>query len=545
MTGSGGSSNVGKRALGVDALATATLQWFRDYAAQGIFTTDTDLRVRTWNRWLVAATGLAEDEVLDRQLFEIFPTFVDRGFDQFYAEALSGQVKVLSHTLHRYIVPAPLRGDDRPGHMPQSGRIAPLVGESGIVGTITVIEDVSERVASERELRARIASSEMARANAETASRVKDEFLATLSHEIRTPLNAVLGWTRILKSRDMDPATIRRAVEVIDRNASAQLTLISDMLDMARIAAGKLRMEVGPLDLAAVAVSAIDVIRPAADAKGVRLVTDLSPHVPPVSGDADRLLQVTWNLLSNAVKFTEAGGSITVGLRAEGGKVQLTIADTGQGIDPEFLPHVFERFKQADPSAARRHGGLGLGLALVRELVELHGGIVRATSKGRGHGSTFTVQLPARVEVECDMPVSARPRPAANLEGMRVLVVEDEADAREIVMRSVADSGAAVTAVASAAEALAWLRQQSDANLPHVVVADIGMPGCDGFTFLRELRKLPAESGGNVPAIAVTAYVTTEDRRKAMQAGFEAHVAKPFAPVTLVAAIARVVGSRT
>jgi PAS domain S-box-containing protein len=536
---------VGNPAPDADALAAATLQWFRDYGAHGIFTTDTDLRLRSWNRWLAGATGLSEEDVLGRELFELLPAFVDRGFDQFYAEALSGHVKILSHTLHRYIVPTPGRTDERGGHVPQSGRIAPLLRDDRVIGTITIVEDVSERVASERELRARIAASEKARSNAEAASRVKDEFLATLSHEIRTPLNAVLGWTRILKSRDMDPATVKRAVEVIDRNASAQLTLISDMLDMARISAGKLRMEVGPLDLAAVALSAIDVIRPAADAKGVRLVTDLSRDVAPVTGDADRLLQVIWNLLSNAVKFTDAGGSISIRLRAEGGNLRLMITDTGQGIDSDFLPHVFERFKQADPSAARRHGGLGLGLALVRELVELHGGTVQAESEGRGHGSTFTVQLPARVEAEAEeQGALPMPGPSADLEGLRVLVVEDEPDAREIVVHSVADVGATVTAVASASEALAWLRQQSGATLPHVIVADIGMPGSDGFTFLHELRKLPRERGGAVPAIAVTAYATSEDRRKVLQAGFEAHVAKPFAPVTLASAIARVIGSR-
>jgi CheY-like chemotaxis protein len=273
-------------------------------------------------------------------------------------------------------------------------------------------------------------------------------------------------------------------------------------------------------------------------------VTDLSAHVPTVTGDADRLLQVTWNLLSNAVKFTDAGGTITVSLTAEGNKVQLMIADTGQGIDPEFLPHVFERFKQADPSAARRHGGLGLGLALVRELVELHGGTVRAMSDGRGRGSTFMVQLPARAESEPERSHAPGLDRAADLGGLRVLVVEDEPDGREIVVRSIADFGATVTALASASEALAWLRTQSSSDLPHVIIADIGMPEADGFTFLHEVRKLPPDRGGVVPVIAVTAYVTSEDRRKAMQAGFEAHVGKPFSPITLVSAIARVVGSR-
>src|SRR4051812_45313830 len=296
-------------AAAADMLAKATLHWFRDHAAQGIFVTDTALRMESWNEWLVAATGLAPTDGIGQPLFEVFPSFVERGFDQYYAEALGGQIKILSHPLHRFLLPVQ-RADGQ--QMPQSGRIAPLILDGVIVGTITVIEEVTERVAAERELRARIAAAEKARATAESASRVKDEFLATLSHEIRTPLNAVLGWTRILRSRQPDAATVQRAVEVIDRNASAQLTLISDMLDMARIATGKIRLDVAEVDLAVIALSAVDVVRPAADAKGVRLITDIAPQVPTVSGDADRLLQVAWNLLSNAVKFTDGGGSVTV-----------------------------------------------------------------------------------------------------------------------------------------------------------------------------------------------------------------------------------------
>src|SRR3954462_3389461 len=438
-----------------DTLGKATLQWFRDHAAQGMFVTDATLRVESWNEWLTEATGLMASDVIGQPLFELFPSFVERGFDQYYAEALNGRIKILSHSLHRFVLPVQrVEGQQ----MPQSGRIAPLLDDGAIVGTITLIEDVTERVATERELRARIAAAEAARATAEAASGVKDEFLATLSHEIRTPLNAVLGWTRILRSREPDQATLRRAIEVIDRNASAQLTLISDMLDMARIATGKVRLDVGAVNMAAIALSAIDVVRPAADAKGVRLITDLAPQVPTISGDADRLLQVAWNLLSNAVKFTESGGSVTVQLAATNGKVRLSVSDTGQGIAPEFLPQVFERFKQADPSSARRHGGVGLGLALVRELVELHGGAVAVESAGAGLGSTFSVMFPPRATTP---KAIAEATPAldadASLVGVSVLIVEDDPDAREIVTRAVMDAGAAATAVASAPEALAIL----------------------------------------------------------------------------------------
>ena len=365
-----------------DAMGAALLQWLQDHGDRGVFTTDSALRVQNWNQWLTNSTGLAAREVMGQPLFEVFPALVERGFDQYYAEALSGQVKVLSHSLHRFILPT-THGRTR-DQMPQRGQIGPLFEGMRVVGTVTIVEDVTERVASERELRARIATAEKARAIAEAASRVKDEFLATLSHEIRTPLNAVLGWTRILRSRDFDRKTVERAVEVIDRNASAQLTLISDMLDMARIATGKVRLDISDVDLCAIALAAIDVVRPAADAKGVKLITELDPRIPAIAGDHDRLLQVVWNLLSNAVKFTDAGGRVTITVNARGGIVRLSVSDTGHGIAPEFLSQVFERFKQADPSSSRRHGGLGLGLALVRELVELHGGDSGAGDKEAG-----------------------------------------------------------------------------------------------------------------------------------------------------------------
>jgi PAS domain S-box-containing protein len=526
-----------------DILAKATLRWFRDHAAHGIFVTDAALRVQSWNEWLVEATGITAGEVMGQPLFDVFPSFVERGFDQYFAEALNGHVKILSHSLHRFILPVD-RVSGQP--MPQSGRIAPLMADGLVVGTITLVEDVTERVATERELRARIAAAEKARATAEAASRVKDEFLATLSHEIRTPLNAVLGWTRILRAREPDQATVRRAVDVIDRNASAQLTLISDMLDMARIASGKVRLDVAEVDMAGIALSAIDVVRPAADAKSVRLVTDIAPQVPPVSGDPDRLLQVAWNLLSNAVKFTDAGGSVTVRLNLEGGRVCLSVADTGQGIDPEFLPHVFERFKQADPSSARRHGGLGLGLALVRELVELHGGNVSVDSAGIGLGAKFSVTLPPRSVAMAVGPREAMPGVdrVASLAGVHVLVVEDDADAREIVARTVTDAGAQVTAASSAPEAMAFLSGVEPAAWPDVIVTDIGLPDTDGYALLEDVRQLAPERGSRIPVIAVTAYATASERRKALERGFDAHLAKPFAPLTLVSTIARSVARK-
>jgi signal transduction histidine kinase/ActR/RegA family two-component response regulator len=518
-----------------DALADAMLEWFEQNTTQGILVTDASLIVRGWNNWLVNATGLSREVVIGRPLFEVLPSLVERGFDQYYADALVGQVKVLSHSLHRFVVPTTDVPTRLGMQMAQTGRIAPLVDASGVVGTITVLDDVSERVASEALLRERITT-------AESASRVKDEFLATLSHEIRTPLNAVLGWTRILRSRpDVDPSTLQRAIDVIDRNATAQLTLVSDMLDVARISSGKVRLEMSDVELGAVAIAAIDAVRPAADAKGVRLITDLAPQLPAMVGDADRVLQVIWNLLSNAVKFTDAGGQVTLSLALEGKMLLLTVTDTGQGIDAAFLPHVFERFKQADPSSSRRHGGLGLGLALVKELVQLHGGTVTVSSGGSGTGTTFKVRLPIRGK---DTTTSRRrvladvvPSRGA-LAGLRVLVVEDDPYAIEILLRAITEEGGTGLSAMSAAEALAVLHE-TEHGLPHVIVSDIGMPGRDGYGLLQSVRELPPELGGSIPVIAVTAYATPEDRTKALRAGFAVHVGKPVRSDALIAAIRR------
>lgn len=528
--------------LDPEALAGITLQWFNDHAAEGIFTTDTALRILSWNRWLHTATGVDPETAVGRLLFDVVPSLRERGFESFYHEALTGEIKILSHALHRFIVPSVRSGAGE--QMPQSGRVAPLIDRGQVVGSITVIVDVSERIAAERALRAQIASAEQARATAEQASRVKDEFLATLSHEIRTPLNAVLGWTRILRSREPDRAMVARAVEVIERNASAQLTLISDMLDMARITAGKERLEVVDVDIVATILAAVDVVRPAAEAKGISMVTDLASEAPLVRGDSDRLLQVFWNLLSNALKFTEGGGTITTRLAVGPNKVRVSIADTGEGIAADFIPQIFQRFKQADPSAARRHGGLGLGLALVREIVQMHGGSVDVHSAGLQTGTTFTVTLPVRSAV---VPVGAddarrRQESQLLLGGIHILVLEDDPDAREIVSTAITDAGASVIAVSSVPEALGMLRDPH-AGRPQAVVADIGLPGADGYTFISELRRMSPEHGGNLPVIAVTAYATGEDRRNALRAGFYAHLAKPFVPARLIETIARAVAA--
>jgi PAS domain S-box-containing protein len=523
----------------MDAFAEGTLRWFQDHVAQGLFTTDRDLLIRTWNRWMVVTTGLEATTVIGQPLFDIIPSLVERGLDTHFREALGGQAKVLSHALHRHLVPCE-RPDGSP--MLQSARIAPLMHDNDVVGTITLIEDVSERVMSERRLRAEIAAADEARMEAEAASRAKDEFLATLSHEIRTPLSAVLGWIHLLKVREPDAATVKRAVEVIERNARSQLTLISDMLDMARISSGKMRLELTDVNLTTVVSGAVDAVRPAADAKNIRLVADLPPGTVLVSGDGDRLLQVTWNILSNAVKFTGDGGMVVVSMRTDHTGTHLTVADTGQGIEAKFLSQVFDRFKQQDTTSARRSGGLGLGLALVKDLVAMHGGSVTADSPGPGLGSTFAVHLPNRIQTNQSVALRAPVKPAdSTLDGVHVLIVEDDPDAREIAERSIVDAGGTAVAVGNAMEALATLA--SGAGRPDAMISDIGLPGTDGYSLLDAIRGLPNERGA-MPAIAVTAYASAADARRAIQHGFAAHIPKPYTPSALAAAVREAIDRR-
>jgi signal transduction histidine kinase/ActR/RegA family two-component response regulator len=377
---------------------------------------------------------------------------------------------------------------------------------------------------------------------AEQANRIKDEFLATLSHELRTPMNAIVGWTSLLAAGDLDAPTTARAVASIDRNAKAQVRLIEDILDVSRIVSGKLRLKVQPVDLPAVAEAAVDALRHAAEARGVRLQMVLDSGAGPVFGDPDRLQQVVWNLLSNAIKFTPRGGRVFVQLWKPNSHVELVVRDTGLGIKPEFLPHVFERFRQADSSSTRAHGGLGLGLAIVRHLVELHGGTVEAISDGEGKGATFSVKLPlgpVRVEEE-DVEPSAAPasgrtaREADDLAGVRVLVVEDDQESRELLESMLGRLGAEVEAAASADEAMDSLQRRT----PDVLISDIEMPGENGYSLIRRIRSLPRERGGAVPAAALTAYARTEDRVAALTAGFQLHLSKPVASAELAAVVA-------
>ena len=379
------------------------------------------------------------------------------------------------------------------------------------------------------------------------ASAMKDEFLATLSHELRTPLNAILGWSQMLRVPTMSEADRHQGLEVIERNTRAQARLIDDLLDMSRITSGKLRLEIQPVMPAAVVEGALETVRAAAEARGIRLTSALDPTVGPVVGDPHRLQQVVWNLLSNAIKFTGRNGRVQVRVARVDSHVEITVADTGSGIAAEFLPHVFDRFRQADASSTRGAGGLGLGLAIVKQLVELHGGAVRAASPGTGGGATFSVELPLMAihgePSEERLPPVPRRFPSVefkqlDLRGVKVVVVDDEVDARDLIARVLGECHAEVSAAGTAAEALAVI----EAERPHVLVSDVGMPGVDGYQLLRLVRELGHARGGGVPAIALTALARTEDRTRALHAGFLVHVAKPVEPAELVAAVAAVMG---
>ena len=382
---------------------------------------------------------------------------------------------------------------------------------------------------------------------AEEATRAKDEFLAVVSHELRTPLTAMLGWARMLQTGKLDERTAVRALDAIERNAESQNQLIGDLLDFSRIISGKIRLDVGVVELASVVEAAIDVVSPSADAKGIRLQTVLDPKAGPVSGDRERLQQVMWNLLSNAVKFTPRGGRVQVRLERVNSSVELTVSDTGQGISAEFLPYVFDRFRQADNTTTRRQSGLGLGMAITRHLVELHGGTIRAESPGEGQGSSFILRLPVMIvhNAEHFSKVTAErrqsqgeshspPTELARLDGVHVLVVDDEQDARELLVTILTQSGAFVTAASGVADALDKLKLVK----PDLLVSDIEMANEDGYSLIRKVRTLEEGLGKRIPAIALTAHARSSDRLRALSEGFQMHIPKPVEPAELVLTIA-------
>jgi CheY-like chemotaxis protein len=383
-----------------------------------------------------------------------------------------------------------------------------------------------------------------ARAAAERAARLKDEFLANLSHELRTPINAILGWAQLIKPGESTNEDLAEALEVIQRNARLQAHLIDDLLDMSRVVSGKMRLDVQRVDLTEVIDAALESVRPAADAKEIRIEQIIDPLCGPVTGDPARLHQIVWNILSNALKFTDRGGKVQIVLERSNSHLDLSVSDDGQGISPQFLPHVFDRLSQEESSPRWKYGGLGLGLAIVKSLTELHGGTVRVKSAGVGQGATFIVSLPVSIlhanadskgrhhpEAERDLS----PPYAPHLDGVRVLVLDDDADAMELVKRVLQNCKAQVTTAASGAEALALLQEERF----DVMLADIGMPVMDGYELVKRVRALDAEHGRDMPVVALTALARSEDRRRAMLAGFDLHMAKPAEPAELVAVVGR------
>jgi PAS domain S-box-containing protein len=413
-------------------------------------------------------------------------------------------------------------------------RAVPFLNPDGSVREwFGVTFDISASKALEEERLLLLERERTAREQAETANRTKDEFLATVSHELRNPLNAILGWAKLLMQRGLPP-DVQRHLETIERNARAQARLIEDVLDISRIISGKLSLDIGDASVAQAVADAVEAVRPLARAKNVTVVTEVEPGIE-VRADQLRLQQVISNLLSNAVKFTPNGGNVSVEARRSGGRLRIKVEDSGEGIDPALLSAIFEPFRQGDASTTRRHGGLGLGLAIVRELVQAHGGSVQATSDGKGKGATFVVELPTRPSHRPPVNASAAAKPLPRLEGTRVLVVDDEPDAVEIVTELLGSAGAVVVGASSAAEVL---RRLPD-FLPEVLVSDIGMPGMDGYELIRSVRALEAGKGGQTPALALTAYTRREDVERSLSAGFQAHLGKPVDAEKLVLTIAR------
>jgi PAS domain S-box-containing protein len=519
-----------------EGLRTSEIRYRRlfEAARDGILILNaTTLKITDVNPFMTELLGYSRDEFLGKELWEI-GLFSDKRASQDAFREL--QVKGY------------LRYEDLPLQTTKGQRreveFVSNVYEEDTKQVIQCnIRDITDRKRGEEERGLLLESAQMAHAEADTANDIKDEFLATLSHELRTPLTSILGWAELLSTGNLDAVASKRAVEIIGRNARAQRELIDDLLDISRIITGKLRLDVRPVELAPMIAGVVDGVRAAADARSIHIQTVLDSRISATSGDPDRLQQIIWNLLTNAIKFTPKGGHVQVRLERIASYVEITVSDSGQGIDPKLLPYVFDRFRQSDSSSTRRHGGLGLGLSIVRQLVELHGGTVTAESLGAGEGTTFKVILPLMsVHHELGGVEVTRP-PIGNsplsdsqplLDDLRVLVVDDEPDARELVAVVLKQRGAEVVAVESASEALEELeRQRFD-----VLVSDIGMPLMDGYALIEKVRRLPAKRGGRIPAAALTAYAGVEDRMRALKAGYQMHIPKPVEPAELTTVVA-------
>lgn len=507
-------------------------------ASEGIWIIDGKGRTTFVNARLAEMFGYTPDEMLSREPYDFIFEEDRRAARERFRSRMSGVSRPLDF---RY-----RRKDGSELWATVSTSI--LSGARGeFVGLLALLTDNTERKRAEAERAELLEREQRSREVAETASRIKDEFLATLSHELRTPLNAIIGWTEILAKAQVEPSVVSHATEVIYRNARAQAQLVEDMLDVSRIISGKFQLDVRHVELVQIVDATIDVVRPMAEARHIRIEKEFDFPAGKISGDSTRLQQVMWNLLSNAIKFTPEGGEVRVRVAKVDSQAEITVADTGQGISAEFLPYVFERFRQADSSYTRKHSGLGLGLAIVRHLVELHGGTVSAYSEGEGQGSTFTVRIPLAVAnagtkpaegaLQIGGPAAAEGR-LSPLKGLRVLIVDDHRDTREMLAVVLKMNEAQVKAAASADEALEALKTWR----PDVLVSDIGMPDEDGYSLIRKIRNLGLEEVAHVPAIALTGYAGAEEGGQALSAGFQVHLPKPVEPSSLVNTIAHLCG---
>jgi len=503
---------------------------------------DSDFRVSRWSESAERLFGWKADDVIGKHVNEWQFVFAD-------------DVDAVALVTNRQREGVEVQGVQRNRNYTRAGSVifcewynSVLRDDRGrLVSVLSLVLDVTARERAEEERAALFIRERDARQHAEEADRLKDEFLATLSHELRTPLTSILGWASMIRNGEVEGSNASRAIETIERNARSQARLIDDLLDVSRIITGNLRLDLHPLNLAPIVEAAIDALRPTADVKGIQLKTEQLSAECLVKGDPNRLRQVIWNLLSNAIKFTQRGGVVMIDLRCVNGTVHLRVADSGEGISPEFLPYVFDRFRQAEGSISRKQGGLGLGLAVVRHLVELHGGSIGAESAGLSQGSVFTVELPlaeerrdpARAE-ERRREVERRhsKRGSVRLDGVHVLLVEDDDDSRKLLGTILKRYGARVTSTKSAAEALSVF----SSDRPDLLISDIGMPDQDGYEFIQKLRALPPELGGQTPAIALTGYASRKDRERALAAGYHQHIAKPIEQSEMITAIAALVG---
>jgi len=512
--------------------AIARLAAIVNSADDAIVSKTLDGVITSWNRAAQAMFGWTAAEAVGQRITLIIPRERWPEQDEVLARVCKGE------SIDHFDTVRVRKSGER---IDVSLTVSPVKDARGrIIGASKIARDVSDRKRAEAERTKLLQTVQQAREEAEELNRSKDQFLAVLSHELRTPLNAIFGWARMLQSAAMDEATSQRAIDAILRNATAQVQLVEDLLDVSRIITGKMRLDVQWLDLKSVIESALDAVQPAASAKGLKIETVLDPNAGPVVGAADRLRQVVWNLLMNAIKFTPRDGRVQVHLRKLKSHVEIVVSDSGEGIQPEILPFIFDRFRQGDSTTTRPHGGLGLGLALVRHLVDLHGGRVRAASEGPGRGATFVVELPVAIlgpEAGTTLETSAA-MGALPLQNVRVLLVDDDADGLDLTTVMLTNSGAQVKTAVSVAAALDILESWP----ADVLVSDIEMPGEDGYELLRRIRAKERGGRTRLPALALTAYGRPEDRRRTLAAGYNLHLAKPIDPSELVLAVANLVG---